>query len=117
MSLLTNLITYVIIYETTSDLTLKQNIIKYFLVATLASSFVRDRLVQFFNKIYALFLITLSSWSIKKQRRTSSLVFMILNALIFVPFGIIHIGITALFSAPLLALFTFPVFLTGNFLT
>ena len=58
-------------------------------------------------------LINVTSWTIKKQRRKSSLVFLVLNFLGFFPFLITIIIIASALAAPLLPLFTFPIYLIG----
>lgn len=111
---MTNISLFTISYAVTSDQTLKTNIDKYFLVGCLVASVLRDRIEQFFNKMFTFFLITITSWTIKKQRRRSAVVFMVLNCLFFIPYGLFQLSITSILSAPLLALFTFPVYLIGK---
>jgi len=113
MCIMAHLSVFAIYYETISDPALRSSLDRHFLVAFLIASFVRDRLEQFCNKLFTLFLITITSWTIKKQRRRSSLVFMLINFLLLVPFGVVLLAVTSVLSAPLLALFTFPVFLVA----
>ncbi len=112
MCIMTNILLYAIIYPTASS-EAQSSITRYFLLGCLAASFFRDRLEQLLNKTIAFFMITITAWSIKKQRRTAALVFLILNFLLFIPFWLVYIGIVSLLSAPLLALFTFPVYFIG----
>ncbi len=113
MSFLVNIILFDIIYNSTADSILQTNIIQYFLTACLLASFVRDRLEQFLNKLFAFFLLTITAWTVKKQRSKKALAAIIVNFLLLIPFGIILILLASLLSAPLLPLFTFPVFLIG----
>ncbi len=113
MCMMSHLALFVFGYNLTSDLSVQENLIKYFLTGCLVSSFARDRLVQFFQKCFTFILINITSWSVKKQRRKSSLVFLVLNFLGFVPFLLGVILIASALSAPLLPLFTFPIYLIG----
>ena len=109
MTFMAHLVLFTIAYNTSADPALRQ----YFLTGCLAASFLRDRLEQFFKKTFAFFLITVTAWTVKKQRRRSAMVFLILNFVLFIPIGITLIGVASLLSAPLLPLFTFPLFLIG----
>ncbi|XP_060062887.1 pecanex-like protein 4 [Ylistrum balloti] len=69
----------------------------------------RDRFFQFLNKLYFCVSLLISSWTDKKQRRGSTAVIIFLSIILFpVVLGIILVA-TAL-SAPLLPLFTLPIF-------
>ena len=109
MTFMVHLGLFTIGYNTSTDPALKQ----YFLTGCLAASFARDRLEQFFKKCFAFVLITVTAWTVKKQRRRSAMVFLILNFVLFIPVGLTLIGVASLLSAPLLPLFTFPLFLIG----
>jgi len=113
MCMMTHLTLFALSYNLTSDSNVQANLIKYFLTGCLASAFFRDRLVQFFQKCFTFILINVTSWTIKKQRRKSSLVFLVLNFLGFFPFLMALILIASALSAPLLPLFTFPIYLIG----
>ena len=114
MCLMTNIIMFTIVYQSLSEEAVKDNIARYFLLGSLIASFLRDRIEQFVNKFYTFLIITITSWTIKKQRRHSALVLLALNFLLMIPFGLIYIGISALLSSPLMALFTFPIYFMGN---
>ncbi|CAH1791455.1 unnamed protein product [Owenia fusiformis] len=72
----------------------------------------RDRILQFLDKIYFYFVLFITSWSDKKQRRKSTVPMMVISILLF-PFILIVIATATVMAAPLLPLFTLPVFLIG----
>ena len=112
MSIMTHLSLLVITYNSVSDAqSTRQYLIEYFLTGCLVSSFLRDRLQQFIDKIFTFFLINITSFTIKKQRKPISMVIMILNFIFFVPIILPLIFISCTISAPLLPLFTFPFFM------
>ena len=69
----------------------------------------RDRLYQFLDKIYFFFALIISSWSDKKQRRSSTIPIIIISLTLF-PVIIGLIVLASALSVPLLPLFTLPVF-------
>ncbi|XP_063255647.1 pecanex-like protein 4 [Prinia subflava] len=73
---------------------------------------VRDRLLQFLSKLHFAVAILLTSWTEKKQRRSSSAALIALNVAFF-PVLLALVAVSALLSSPLLPLFTLPVFLVG----
>jgi hypothetical protein len=76
-------------------------------------SLARDRSSQLVKKLFTLFLITIYSWKIKKQRKRSALVFIVLNFIFILPITFGVIVPASLLSAPILPLFTFPLYLFG----
>ncbi|KAM7019231.1 pecanex-like protein 4 [Passerculus sandwichensis] len=72
----------------------------------------RDRLLQLLSKLHFAMAILLTSWTEKKQRRSSSAALIALNAAFF-PVLLALVAVSALLSSPLLPLFTLPVFLVG----
>ncbi|CAO2586562.1 Pecanex-like protein 4 [Lemmus lemmus] len=72
----------------------------------------RDRLLQFLTKLQFAMTVLLASWTEKKQHRKTTTTLCVLNA-VFAPFVLVIIVLSALLSAPLLPLFTLPVFLVG----
>lgn len=113
MCFMSNVLLYAIIHPSSSSSVTQLQLTKYFLLGCLAASFVRDRLEQLIGKTFTFFMITITAWSVKKQRRTAALVLLVLNFLLFLPIGLVYIGVVSLLSAPLLALFTFPIYLIG----
>ncbi|XP_041122845.1 pecanex-like protein 4 isoform X2 [Polyodon spathula] len=71
-----------------------------------------DRLTQFFSKLKFALTVLISSWTEKKQRRKSTATHIMINAVLF-PMLLAVIALSAVLSAPLLPLFTLPVFLVG----
>ncbi|XP_046577291.1 pecanex-like protein 4 [Haliotis rubra] len=72
----------------------------------------RDRLFQLMNKLYFFFVLISTSWLDKKQRRGSTAIVIFLS-LIFFPIILAILGAAAALSAPLLPLFTLPLFFIG----
>lgn len=72
----------------------------------------RDRLLQFLTKLQFAMTVLLASWTEKKQHRRTTTTLCVLNA-VFAPLVLVIIVLSALLSAPLLPLFTLPVFLVG----
>ncbi|XP_077997388.1 pecanex-like protein 4 [Glandiceps talaboti] len=72
----------------------------------------RDRLYQVMDQIYLVFAVLITSYSEKKQRRSSSLALMIV-AICMLPIIFAVLCVTAALAAPLLPLFTLPIFLLG----
>nr|XP_014340961.1 PREDICTED: pecanex-like protein 4 [Latimeria chalumnae]XP_014340964.1 PREDICTED: pecanex-like protein 4 [Latimeria chalumnae]XP_014340967.1 PREDICTED: pecanex-like protein 4 [Latimeria chalumnae] len=73
---------------------------------------IRDRLFQFIYKIKFALTVLVTSWTEKKQRRKSTTTLIALN-IAFFPVVLALIALCAILSAPLLPLFTLPVFLVG----
>ncbi|XP_072424488.1 pecanex-like protein 4 [Chiloscyllium punctatum] len=73
---------------------------------------IRDRFFQATSKLKFALTVLVSSWTEKKQRRKSSSVIITLNVILF-PVVLTVIGLASALSAPLLPLFTLPVFLVG----
>lgn len=71
-----------------------------------------DRVTQFFAKLKFALTVLVTSWTEKKQRRQSAGTLLALNASLC-PLLLAVITISALLSAPLLSLFTLPIFLVG----
>lgn len=72
----------------------------------------RDRLLQFLTKLQFAMTVLLASWTEKTQHRRTTTTLCVLNT-VFAPFVLVIIVLSALLSAPLLPLFTLPVFLVG----
>lgn len=72
----------------------------------------RDRLLQFLTKLQFAMTVLLASWTEKTQHRRAASTLCVLNT-VFAPFVLAVIVLSALLSAPLLPLFTLPVFLVG----
>ena len=109
----TGVILLSIVYTRSTSPSVKDGLIINFLTGCLVASFVRNRLQQLFEKLFAYILITTTAYTIKKQRRRSALVFVVLNCVLFVPIGVCILVIASILSAPLLPLFTFPMFFIG----
>ncbi|XP_041070900.1 pecanex-like protein 4 [Carcharodon carcharias] len=73
---------------------------------------IRDRFFQAISKLKFALTVLISSWTEKKQRRKSSSIIIILNIILF-PVVLTIIVLASALSAPLLPLFTLPVFLVG----
>ncbi|XP_072127348.1 pecanex-like protein 4 isoform X1 [Mobula birostris] len=73
---------------------------------------IRDRFFQAVTKFKFALTVLISSWTEKKQRRKSSSAIIILNIILF-PVVLTIIALASALSAPLLPLFTLPVFLVG----
>ncbi|XP_038631726.1 pecanex-like protein 4 isoform X2 [Scyliorhinus canicula] len=73
---------------------------------------IRDRFFQAISKLKFALTVLVSSWIEKKQRRKSSSILIILNIILF-PVVLTIIALASALSAPLLPLFTLPVFLVG----
>lgn len=78
----------------------------------LIAGLVRDRFCQLCNKLYFFLLLLISSWTDKKQRRGSTALTLFLSFLLF-PLVLAVMVVAAALSAPLLPLFTLPVFFIG----
>ncbi|XP_077180060.1 pecanex-like protein 4 [Paroedura picta] len=74
--------------------------------------FIRNRLFQFVSKLQFAITVLWTSWTEKKQRRTSSAPLLVLNV-VFFPVLLTLIALCALLSSPLLPLFSLPIFLVG----
>ncbi|KAM9777706.1 pecanex-like protein 4 [Neosynchiropus ocellatus] len=71
-----------------------------------------DRLTQFLAKLKFTLTVLVTSWTEKKQRRQSAGALLALNACLC-PLVLAVVTLSALLSAPLLPLFTLPIFLVG----
>ncbi|XP_041828112.1 pecanex-like protein 4 [Melanotaenia boesemani] len=71
-----------------------------------------DRLSQFLAKLKFTLTVLVTSWTEKKQRRQSAGTILALNASLC-PLLLAMVTLSALISAPLLPLFTLPIFLVG----
>lgn len=78
----------------------------------LITSVCRDRLYQIASKLYFCFALLITSWTDKKQRRKSSIWIVLVNLLLF-PVVLAVVVVAAVLSAPLLPLFSLPVFFIG----
>jgi hypothetical protein len=111
---LTHLIFFTIAYNSQSSSASAQSaLIQHYLTGCLLMSLLRDRVSQLVKKLFTFSLITICSWKIKKQRKRSALVFIALNFLFIIPITFGLILPSCLLSAPLLPLFTFPLYLVG----
>ncbi|KAJ8290318.1 hypothetical protein GJAV_G00011360 [Gymnothorax javanicus] len=81
-------------------------------VQLLLVSLVSDRLEQFAAKLKFMLTVLVTSWTEKKQRRQSAGTLLALNG-VFSPLLLAVLVLSAILSAPLLPLFTLPVFLVG----
>ncbi|XP_007902018.1 pecanex-like protein 4 [Callorhinchus milii] len=73
---------------------------------------IRDRFFQAVSKLKFALTVLISSWTEKKQRRKSSATIITFNIFLF-PLVLTVIALASALSAPLLPLFTLPVFLVG----
>ncbi|XP_068615222.1 pecanex-like protein 4 [Brachionichthys hirsutus] len=71
-----------------------------------------DRLTQFLAKLKFTLTLLVTSWTEKKQRRQSAGTLLALNTCLC-PLLLAVVTLSALLSAPLLPLFTLPIFLVG----
>ncbi|XP_071383848.1 pecanex-like protein 4 isoform X2 [Centroberyx affinis] len=71
-----------------------------------------DRVVQFLAKLKFTLTVLVTSWTEKKQRRQSAGTLLALNASLC-PLLLAVLTLSAMLSAPLLPLFTLPIFLVG----
>lgn len=71
-----------------------------------------DRVTQFLSKLKFTLTVLVTSWTEKKQRRQSAGTLLALNASLC-PLLLLVVTLSALLSAPLLPLFTLPIFLVG----
>lgn len=71
-----------------------------------------DRASQFISKLKFSLTVIVTSWTETKQRRQSTSAMLVLNAVLF-PLLLGELVLSALLSAPLLPLFTLPIFLVG----
>ncbi|XP_061700875.1 pecanex-like protein 4 [Syngnathoides biaculeatus] len=71
-----------------------------------------DRFTQFLAKLKFTLTVLVTSWTEKKQRRQSAGTLLALNASLC-PLLLAVVTLSALLSAPLLPLFTLPIFLVG----
>ncbi|XP_053290494.1 LOW QUALITY PROTEIN: pecanex-like protein 4 [Pleuronectes platessa] len=81
-------------------------------VQLLLVGLVIDRLTQFLAKLKFTLTVLVTSWTEKKQRRQSAGTLLALNASLC-PLLLAVVALSALLSAPLLPLFTLPIFLVG----
>ena len=76
-------------------------------------SLMRDRLVRLFCQLQAMLAIALSTWVEKKLRRPNTIPLLVLNAVLFPLLCLLPAAIASCLAAPLLPLFTLPIFLIG----
>ncbi|XP_053476180.1 pecanex-like protein 4 [Ictalurus furcatus] len=81
-------------------------------VQLIVVSLVSDRLSQFLLKLKFALTVLITSWTETKQRRQSAGALLALNVALC-PLLVAVVMLSALLSAPLLPLFTLPVFLVG----
>ncbi|XP_038142143.1 pecanex-like protein 4 [Cyprinodon tularosa] len=81
-------------------------------VQLLVVGLLMDRLSQFLAKLKFTLTVLVTSWTEKKQRRQSAGTLLALNASLW-PLVLAVVMLSALLSAPLLPLFTLPIFLVG----
>ena len=72
----------------------------------------RDRIQQLANKLSFLVTLTVTSWTLPKQRHPSTVAILVLSML-FLPVLLAIVASAAALSAPLLPLFCLPIFLIG----
>ena len=111
MAFMSHLLLFVVLYNTNNSL--QSSLIQNYLPACMAASFVYDRIKQFVNKLYTFILITITAWSLKSQRHKFALTCLIINFILFLPYILPLIVLSSLLSAPVLPLFTFPIFILG----
>lgn len=106
-SLLELSITHIILVTTTStsDLIL-------FPVLSLVIGLCLDRTIQFLNKLYFCVTVLITSWTDKKQRRGSTAALIGVSVFLF-PLVLLMVSLASVLSAPLLPLFTLPLFIMG----
>lgn len=81
-------------------------------ILLLVASVVRDRFYQLVNKLYFVIALMVASWSYKKQRYSATGGIILLN-IIFFPVVVLIILTASVISAPILCLFTLPLFFIG----
>ncbi|XP_048341813.1 pecanex-like protein 4 isoform X2 [Sphaerodactylus townsendi] len=74
--------------------------------------FIRNRLFQFVSKLQFVVTVLWTSWTEKKQRRTSSATLITLNV-VFFPVLLTLVVLSALLASSVLPLFSLPIFLIG----
>lgn len=106
-SLLELSITHIILVTTTStsDLIL-------FPILSLVIGLCLDRTIQFLNKLYFCVTVLITSWTDKKQRRGSTAALIGVSVFLF-PLVLLMVSLASVLSAPLLPLFTLPLFVMG----
>lgn len=106
-SLLELSITHIIMVITTStsDLIL-------FPILSLVIGLCLDRATQFLNKLYFCVTVLITSWTDKKQRRGSTVALIGVSVFLF-PLVLLMVSLATVLSAPLLPLFTLPLFVMG----
>lgn len=72
----------------------------------------RDRFFQFIDNLWFAITLTVTSWTDKKQRRSTTIPLICLNLILF-PFTLAIIVTASVLSAPLLPVFTLPIFMVG----
>lgn len=72
----------------------------------------RDRFFQFLYKLYLVFTLLVTSVTDKKQRRKSTVPILVMS-IVFFPFILGLVVVATVLSAPLLSLFTLPLFFIG----
>ena len=75
-------------------------------------SLLRDRAEQLLHKLYLYVMLLVTSWADKKQRRSSTVPTIVVNVLLL-PVALSVVVLASVLSAPLLPLFTLPVFFVG----
>ncbi|XP_012939720.1 pecanex-like protein 4 [Aplysia californica] len=78
----------------------------------LIASVARDRFYQLLNKLYLALALAVTSWTDRKQRRGSTMPLIALN-LVFLPVLLAVVAMASALSAPLLCLFTLPLYFIG----
>jgi hypothetical protein len=81
-------------------------------IQLLIVSVVRDRVEQVGNKLYFCVTLLLTSWFDEKQRHRSTIPTLVMYAVMF-PLLLATIALASVLSAPMLPLFTLPIFLVG----
>lgn len=86
--------------------------LSFFFLSLIQVGLLIDRLAQFLTKLKFTLTVLVTSWTEKKQRRQSAGTLLALNTSLC-PLVLAVVTLSALLSAPLLPLFTLPIFLVG----
>ncbi|KAG1671728.1 Pecanex-like protein 4 [Nymphon striatum] len=81
-----------------------------FVISLMFIAFIRDRIVQIFHKLYVIIIITVTSVTLSKQRLWYNWWLVGLD-IIFSPIILLIVVASSVLAAPLLPLFTLPIFL------
>jgi hypothetical protein len=79
----------------------------------LVVGFSRERLVRLAGQLRGVLAVAVSSWIEPKQRRPSTVPILVLNAVLFPILCLLPAALASALAAPLLPLFTLPLFIIG----